>query len=97
MGRTARGEGGSGKALLLLQPQELGFLMYLRRAKVQLNEFEFSWAKVANIQSQVGAFEVVAVVHACCVSVLPKMSTSLEDVPNAFFFSCLISKKVFYH
>ncbi|KAK7108390.1 uncharacterized protein [Littorina saxatilis] len=52
VGRTARGEGGQGKALLILQPQELGFLMYLRKARVQLNEFDFSWSKVANIQSQ---------------------------------------------
>ena len=71
--------------------------MYLRRAKVQLNEFEFSWAKVANIQSQVGASEVVTVAHACCVSVLPKMSTSLEDVPDdssSFFHAWF--KKMFF-
>ena len=55
VGRTARGEGGSGKALLMLQPEELGFLMYLKKAKVQLNEFDFTWSKVANIQSQVHA------------------------------------------
>ena len=72
--------------------------MYLRRAKVQLNEFEFSWAKVANIQSQVGASEVVTVAHACCVSVLPKMSTSLEDVPDdSSFFHAWFKKNVFYH
>nr|KAG5698268.1 hypothetical protein BaRGS_024075 [Batillaria attramentaria] len=52
VGRTARGEGASGHALLVLQPEELGFLLYLRRAKVALNEFQFSWAKVANIQAQ---------------------------------------------
>lgn len=52
VGRTARGEGGKGHALLLLRPEELGFLRYLRNAKVPLQEFEFSWAKVANIQLQ---------------------------------------------
>jgi ATP-dependent RNA helicase DDX18/HAS1 len=52
VGRTARGEGGTGHALLLLRPEEMGFLHYLREAKVPLNEFEFSWAKIANIQAQ---------------------------------------------
>lgn len=41
MGRTARGASGSGKALLFLLPEELGFLKYLRAAKVALNEYEF--------------------------------------------------------
>src|SRR5438067_12383407 len=52
VGRTARGEGGQGHALLILRPEELGFLHFLKEAKVPLQEFEFSWAKVANIQSQ---------------------------------------------
>ncbi|KAF5282837.1 hypothetical protein FQA39_LY17487 [Lamprigera yunnana] len=52
VGRTARGEGGSGHALLLLRPEELGFLRYLKQAKVPLNEFEFSWNKIADIQLQ---------------------------------------------
>ncbi|CAP31441.1 LOW QUALITY PROTEIN: Protein CBG12465 [Caenorhabditis briggsae] len=52
VGRTARGTNGSGKALLVLRPEELGFLRYLKAAKVTLNEFEFSWNKVANIQTQ---------------------------------------------
>ena len=30
VGRTARGQHGRGRALLLLLPQELGFLQYLR-------------------------------------------------------------------
>jgi len=52
VGRTARGEGGKGHALMILRPEELGFLRYLKQANVPLNEFEFSWAKVANIQAQ---------------------------------------------
>ncbi|XP_036324810.1 probable ATP-dependent RNA helicase pitchoune isoform X2 [Rhagoletis pomonella] len=52
VGRTARGSGSSGHALLLLRPEELGFLRYLKAAKVPLNEFEFSWAKIADIQLQ---------------------------------------------
>ena len=53
MGRTARGEGGVGNALLIMRPEEIGFLRYLKKARVPLNEFEFSWSKVADIQIQV--------------------------------------------
>ncbi|BFZ10185.1 hypothetical protein BsWGS_13224 [Bradybaena similaris] len=52
VGRTARGEGAQGNALLFLSPQEVAFLRYLRQAKVQVNEFQFQWSKVANIQPQ---------------------------------------------
>jgi ATP-dependent RNA helicase DDX18/HAS1 len=52
VGRTARGEGSSGHALLILRPEELGFLRYLKQAKVPLNEFDFSWNKIADIQLQ---------------------------------------------
>jgi len=52
VGRTARGEGGKGHALMILRPEELGFLRYLKQASVPLNEFEFSWSKVSNIQPQ---------------------------------------------
>ncbi|XP_038078179.1 ATP-dependent RNA helicase HAS1-like [Patiria miniata] len=52
VGRTARGLEGRGHALLILRPQELGFLRYLKQARVPLNEFEFSWTKIADIQSQ---------------------------------------------
>lgn len=53
VGRTARGEGSSGHALLILRPEELGFLRYLKRARVPVNEYEFSWNKIADIQLQV--------------------------------------------
>uniref|UniRef100_A0A1I8BT46 ATP-dependent RNA helicase n=1 Tax=Meloidogyne hapla TaxID=6305 RepID=A0A1I8BT46_MELHA len=52
VGRTARGESGTGNALLILRPEELGFLRFLKAAKVTLNEYEFSWNKLANIQPQ---------------------------------------------
>jgi ATP-dependent RNA helicase DDX18/HAS1 len=51
VGRTARA-GGRGNALLFLLPTELGFLRYLKHAKVPLNEYQFPSAKVANIQTQ---------------------------------------------
>ncbi|KTW29358.1 ATP-dependent RNA helicase HAS1 [Pneumocystis carinii B80] len=50
VGRTARGTEAKGKSLMFLVPSELGFLRYLKAAKVSLNEYEFS--RLANIQSQ---------------------------------------------
>ncbi|TEA31320.1 hypothetical protein DBR06_SOUSAS710085 [Sousa chinensis] len=52
VGRTARGLNGRGHALLILRPEELGFLRYLKQSKVPLSEFEFSWSKISDIQSQ---------------------------------------------
>lgn len=52
VGRTARGSSGKGRALLLLLPEELGFLTYLQAARVPLNEYEFPTSKLANVQAQ---------------------------------------------
>ncbi|KAL4232670.1 ATP-dependent RNA helicase ddx18 [Mactra antiquata] len=52
VGRTARGQGGVGHALLILRPEELGFLRFLKQARVPLSEFEFSWSKISDIQLQ---------------------------------------------
>lgn len=52
VGRTARGEGASGKAILFIQEQEIEFVYYLRRAKVQMDMAVFSWEKVRNVQAQ---------------------------------------------
>ncbi|KAI8371620.1 P-loop containing nucleoside triphosphate hydrolase protein [Radiomyces spectabilis] len=51
VGRTARA-GGRGKSLLFLLPSELGFLRYLKHAKVPLNEYQFPQNKIANVQAQ---------------------------------------------
>lgn len=40
---------------MFLLESELGFLRYLKEAKVPLNEFTFPADRVANVQSQVGA------------------------------------------
>lgn len=37
VGRTARGINGRGHALLILRPEELGFLRYLKQARVNLH------------------------------------------------------------
>ncbi|KAL0072181.1 ATP-dependent RNA helicase [Marasmius tenuissimus] len=51
VGRTARA-GKVGKSLLFLLESELGFLRYLKEAKVPLNEFSFPIDRVFNVQTQ---------------------------------------------
>ncbi|CEH18846.1 atp-dependent rna helicase has1 [Ceraceosorus bombacis] len=51
VGRTARA-GKDGKSLLFLLPSELGFLRFLKVAKVPLNEYSFPPSKIANVQGQ---------------------------------------------
>ncbi|KAI5124470.1 hypothetical protein M0805_008353 [Coniferiporia weirii] len=51
VGRTARA-GKAGKSLLFLLESELGFLRFLKEAKVPLNEFTFPANRIANVQSQ---------------------------------------------
>ncbi|GAA5978218.1 hypothetical protein JCM5350_002230 [Sporobolomyces pararoseus] len=51
VGRTARA-GKNGKSLLFLLPSELGFLRFLKVAKVPLNEYQFPQEKIANVQGQ---------------------------------------------
>ncbi|CAK8534356.1 unnamed protein product [Lathyrus sativus] len=51
VGRTARGEGGKGNALLFLIPEELQFLRYLKAAKIPVKEYVFNSKKLANVQS----------------------------------------------
>ena len=52
VGRTARGAQGKGEALLFLQPEEVGFLRYLRQSGIPLVEFAFPASKICNIQAQ---------------------------------------------
>lgn len=51
VGRTARASA-KGKSLMFLQPGELGFLKYLKEARVPVVEFEFPSKKLVNVQSQ---------------------------------------------
>lgn len=51
VGRTARA-GKSGKSLLFLLPSEIGFLRFLKVAKVPLNEYSFPANKISNVQGQ---------------------------------------------
>lgn len=52
VGRTARGANGKGRSLMFLLPNEVGFLKYLKEAKVPVVEFEFPAKKLVNVQSQ---------------------------------------------
>lgn len=51
VGRTARGANAKGRALLFLLESELGFLRFLKKKKVPLNEYEFPESKLADVQS----------------------------------------------
>eukprot|EP00919_Chromeraceae_sp_WS-2016_P062081 GHVR01147070.1.p1 GENE.GHVR01147070.1~~GHVR01147070.1.p1 ORF type:complete len:539 (+),score=145.70 GHVR01147070.1:151-1617(+) len=52
VGRTARGAGGTGRALLFLLPEEKEFLKCLKRYKVTLNEYIFPQNKLIQAQAQ---------------------------------------------
>ncbi|CAH8364036.1 unnamed protein product [Eruca vesicaria subsp. sativa] len=51
VGRTARGEGAKGQALLVLTPAELEFIQILKDAKIPVQEHEFEEAKLLNVQA----------------------------------------------
>ncbi|RXG51807.1 putative ATP-dependent RNA helicase pitchoune, partial [Armadillidium vulgare] len=51
VGRTARA-GNKGNALLFLSENEIGFTLYLKKEKVNVDPMEINWSKVANIQAQ---------------------------------------------
>ncbi|CAB4282840.1 unnamed protein product [Prunus armeniaca] len=52
VGRTARGEGGKGKAFLFLIPEEMQFIRYLTAEKVPVEEQQINKNKLKNVQSQ---------------------------------------------
>lgn len=58
VGRTARA-GKVGKSLLFLLESELGFLRYLKEAKVPLNEYTFPVDRIANVQTQVNRHNTI--------------------------------------
>ena len=52
VGRTARGANKLGKALLMLMPNEVGFVRLLKVYKIDITEFEFPESKLAKVQEQ---------------------------------------------
>ncbi|KAF3645476.1 DEAD-box ATP-dependent RNA helicase 27 [Capsicum annuum] len=78
VGRTARGEGAKGNALLFLIPEELQFLKYLKAAKVPVKEYEFDQKKLANVQS------LLAVASSFCFSNPPKVHLNIDSNASKF-------------
>ncbi|KAG0478941.1 hypothetical protein HPP92_013660 [Vanilla planifolia] len=56
VGRTARGEGGEGNALLFLLPEELNFIAYLKAANVPVKEYEYKENSIPNLQPHLEKF-----------------------------------------
>ncbi|KAI3976459.1 hypothetical protein MKX01_008317 [Papaver californicum] len=89
VGRTARGEGANGNALLFLIPEELHFLDHLKEAKVPLKEYAFDDKKLTKVQPRLE--ELVAKNYYLNVSakeayrsyVLAYDSHSMKDIFNA--------------
>lgn len=52
MGRTARGLGSEGRAVLLLRPEEIEFITYLNEAKIYLDKYEL-WDKYSDLWPKV--------------------------------------------
>ena len=53
MGRTARGEGAKGSALLFLMAHELDFRKHLKNSKVPIDEYEMDWDLVPELNVHV--------------------------------------------
>lgn len=52
MGRTARGMGAAGNAVLLLRPEEKEFVEQLQENKIYLDKYE-SWNTFSNLKTKV--------------------------------------------
>lgn len=52
VGRTARGAGAAGNAVLLLRPEETKFVEELQESKIYLDKYE-SWNSFYNLKSKV--------------------------------------------
>lgn len=97
MGRTARA-GKAGRSLLFLLPSELGFLRFLKVAKVPLNEYSFPNEKIANVQGQVGSPRLSEITSRQLADQLARLCS----LPVAFLRSPqqlekLISKNYYLH
>ena len=52
VGRTARGAFKGGKALIMILPNEIGFIRLLKVYKIKIEEFDFDDGKLAKVQEQ---------------------------------------------
>ncbi|KAL9664931.1 hypothetical protein QQ045_020340 [Rhodiola kirilowii] len=77
VGRTARGEGSTGNALLFLIEEEVKFLDYLKEAKVPVRQYDFVQSKLINMQS---ALEMV-------VASNPALNESAKEAYKSYILS----------
>ena len=54
-GRTGRGVNGKGKAIIFLLPSEIGFLKYLKKEELEMNEFRFPRIESFRLQKKVAS------------------------------------------
>uniref|UniRef100_A0A803LU85 ATP-dependent RNA helicase n=1 Tax=Chenopodium quinoa TaxID=63459 RepID=A0A803LU85_CHEQI len=78
VGRTARGEGAKGNALLFLIPDELQLLSYLKSEKIPVKEYDFDTKKLAKVQS------VLAVAASFCLSCPPRVNLNVHSNASKF-------------
>lgn len=64
--------------MLFLLPSEIGFLRYLKEARVPLNEFGFPENKVANVQSQVSVLSIDHGAHTKATSCVEQLEKLLQ-------------------
>ncbi|KAG6418772.1 hypothetical protein SASPL_120977 [Salvia splendens] len=94
VGRTARGAGAKGNALLFLIPEELGFLKYLKAAKVPVKEYDYDEKKIVNAQSKLvniisenyhlNKLDLEAVAASFCFSSPPKVNLNIDSNASKF-------------
>lgn len=63
VGRTARGLGAEGRAVLLLRPEEKEFINYLQEAKIYLDKYEL-WNKYSDLAPKVKYMHMHILLHA---------------------------------
>lgn len=75
VGRTARGLNGRGHALLILRPEELGFLRYLKQSKVKIFAWKiFSWEQIALVGPRLPVQTAVSSISRCVQGVMSHCS-----------------------
>lgn len=64
VGRTARGEGTKGQAVLVLRPEEMAFVKHLEEAKIPIEEFHIKWEKIKeDKQISVSKFYIIIIIR----------------------------------
>ena len=84
VGRTARGLNGRGHALLILRPEELGFLRYLKQSKVRIFTWKpLHWGQIP-LQRNCLPVHTASSTVSRCVQGVPSCRHSLRTVVQRF-------------